>query len=63
MPDDNKEHCETYVRLQKHGLSIALPKEIEFDELACGKTCVYIKLNGEVYRLQLTKNQKLILTK
>ena len=40
-----------------------LPKIISFDEIArCGNE-IWIENNGELYRLQKTKNGKLIMTK
>ncbi len=63
MTEESPKHCETFVRLQKQGVAIDPPLRIEFSTLAQGKTSVLIMLDGETYRLQLTKNQKLILTK
>jgi hemin uptake protein HemP len=54
---------ETFPHFQKQGISIEPPESVDFQTLSKGKASVLITLNGEVYRLQLTKNQKLILTK
>lgn len=63
MSKEVSKHCETFERFQKQGLSIEPPESVDFHTLSKGKPSVLISLNGEVYRLQLTKNQKLILTK
>ncbi len=63
MSDKESDHCETFKQLQKQGISIESPIKIAFEELAGGKGSVLITLSGEVYRLQRTRNNKLILTK
>jgi hemin uptake protein HemP len=63
MSENESEHCETYKQLQKQGISVETPLKIPFEELACGKGSVLITLSGEIYRLQRTRNNKLILTK
>ena len=63
MPEKTQKHCETFERFQKQGAAIDPPISVEFQTLSKGKTSVLITLDGETYRLQLTRNQKLILTK
>jgi len=63
MSDKESEHCETFIQLQQQGISIESPVKVPFEELASGKSSVFITLGGEIYRLQRTRNNKLILTK
>jgi Hemin uptake protein hemP len=63
MSEENLDHCETFHILREKGLSIEFPAKIAFEELSVGKNSVLITLDGEVYRLQRTRNNKLILTK
>jgi len=39
------------------------PIILDFHHLANGRSEIFISLNGEAYRLRLTRNNKLILTK
>ena len=58
MSDDNKEQSEN-----NEAPNPKLPKIVSFDEIArCGNE-IWIENNGELYRLQKTKNGKLIMTK
>ncbi|HBE71952.1 MAG TPA: hemin uptake protein HemP [Planctomycetaceae bacterium] len=52
-----------HVRAEESEDAVRLPKIIEFDELSrCGDE-VWISYKGTLYRLQTTKQGKLILTK
>lgn len=44
-------------------LNLEPDKPLAAASLLCGRTCIQIVHNGQVYQLSLTRNDKLILTK